>query len=258
MTSTFLRAALVTACLVAPSATVAQPAPSRTSQPSIDPRAEKVLRDMATYLSRLESFQVQSEATDEIVLTNGSKVQQITTSLVSIHRPNKLRSEQIGPGAQMTAWYDGKNLGLYCKSSNTYGVVSAPPTIDETLDVARKKYGVDAPAADLIYSQPYEALTEHARSGQYLDVESVDGVPAHHLAFQQDDVDWQIWVKQGPQPLPVRYVITTKSMADQPEFTARLTNWKTDVSLPATAFGIQPPAGAKRVAKLPSTCPQAG
>jgi hypothetical protein len=213
---------------------------------------------MATYLSRLENFQVQSETTDEIVLKNGSKVQQITTSLVSIHRPNKLRSEQIGPGAKMTAWYDGRNLGLYCKSSNTYGVVPAPPTIDETLDVARKNYGVEAPAADLIYSQPYEVLTEHARSGQYLDVESVDGVPAHHLAFQQGDVDWQIWVKQGPQPLPVRYVITTKSIPDQPEFTARLTHWKTDASLPATAFGIQPPAGARRVGKLPSTCQQAG
>jgi hypothetical protein len=155
----------------------------------------------------------------------------------------------------MTGWYDGKALTVYCKTNNTYGTVPAPPTLGAALDMARNKYGVEAPASDLVYEDPYAVLTENAKTGKYLGVEDVGGIPAHHLAFQQDDVDWQLWVQDGPKPLPVRYVITTKTMPTQPEFTANLTAWDTQATPAADAFDAKPPAGAKRVEGLSVSCP---
>jgi hypothetical protein len=84
----------------------------------------------------------------------------------------------------MTAWYDGKSLSLYCKTANTYGTAPAPPTIDLMLDLARNKYGIEAPGADLVYQDAYAVLTEDAKVGEYIGVEDVDGIPTHHLAFQ--------------------------------------------------------------------------
>jgi hypothetical protein len=246
---------------VAPAAiTLADPAggPGPKAEPTpkaIDPRADRVLRDMSSYLSSLKSFEVNSEATDELVLTNGSKIQVVTTNDIVVRRPNALTSRQVGPSGRMMAWYDGKDLSVYCKSLNTYGTVPAPPTLDGMLDMARKKYGIEAPGSDLVYRNPYEVLTENAKSGQYLGLEDIDGVPSHHLAFQEGDVDWQIWVQQGPEPRPLRYVITSKTMNAQPEFTAHLTKWKTPASVPDAAFAFEPPAGAKRVEGLPNTCP---
>ncbi|MGZ5970278.1 MAG: DUF2092 domain-containing protein [Polyangiales bacterium] len=231
------------------------PAAKEKSKKKFDPEAERVLRAMDSYLGSLQTFRVESEATDEVVLENGTKLQSLTTSKLSLRRPNALRSEQIGPGARMTAWYDGKELTLYCRSSQTYGTVPAPPNLDAMLDMARKKYGIEAHAADLAYSHPYDVLTKHAKSGQYLGLESVDGLAAHHLAFQKDDVDWQLWVQDGKQPLPLRYVITTKTVPAQPQFTTRFKHWETEAQIAPSTFTPQPPAGSKHVDSLPSDCP---
>jgi hypothetical protein len=228
-----------------------------TTGKALDPRADQALRGMSSYMSKLKSFRVDSQATDEVVLKNGEKVQSVTDSLVSVSRPNELSSIQEGPGGNLGFWYDGKKMTLYCKTNGTYATVDAPPTIDQTIDLGRAKYGLEAPGADLIYSKPYEALVENVTSSQYLGVENIDGVACDHLAFQQSDVDWQIWIQRGNQPLPRRYVITTKNVKNEPEFSAHLSNWQTQASLPAGAFAFAPPAGAKRVDQLPTSCPAA-
>jgi hypothetical protein len=233
---------------------------AKPPEEAFDPRATKILREMGTYLASLKSFEVQTEGTDEVVLKNGSKVQVVTESRATIERPSALRSEPIGAGGGptaggMTAWYDGKNLTVYCKPTNTYGQVAAPGTLDAMFDLARKKYGLEAPAVDLLFADPFKVLTEDAYAGQYLGIENIDGVPAHHLAYQEKDVDWQIWVKDGPQPVPLRYVITTKTMAAQPQFTVRLTHWNTNAALTPQTFAATIPPGATRVATLPNQCP---
>jgi hypothetical protein len=123
--------------------------------------------------------------------------------------------------------------------------------------MVRKKYELDAPAADLFYGRPYEGLMEGVKSGQYIGLENIDGVPCHHLAFQKSEVDWQIWVEDGPKPLPRRYVITTKTMQSQPQYTVRLAMWEPEANPPAATFAFQPPPGAKRVESLPVECPAA-
>ncbi len=204
-----------------PHSAPAEKAPQKAAPKGIDPEAKKALKRMATYLSGLQNFTVDSETTDEVVLTSGSKVGFISNSKVSVRRPNGLRSEQTGPNAMLTASYDGTNLSLYCKATNTYGTVPAPANIDAMLAMARKKFEIDAPAADLLSADPYEVLTADATVGIDLGIESIDGVAVRHLGFQEAEIDWQIWIQEGEQPLPVRFVITTKTMPSQPQFTAR-------------------------------------
>jgi hypothetical protein len=42
----------------------------------------------------------------------------------------------------------------------------------------------------------------------------IGGTECDHFAFrtQDVDVDWQIWITQGDQPHPCRYVITSKQV----------------------------------------------
>ena len=111
-----------------------------------------------------------------------------------------------------------------------------------------------APAADLLYSQPYDVLTEQVKGGRLVGKETIDGVEANHLAFQGDDVDWQIWIQDGPQPLPLRYEITTKTMKDEPEFSVRLSRWQPQAHFDEATFRSNPPAGSKKVASFPTSC----
>ena len=229
--------------------------PTPPSKKAIDPDADGMLRRMTQYLEGLRSFKVQSFSVDEIVTTSGRKIQLTTDSVVTVVRPNRLSSQQVPAANGLAYFYDGEKMTLHCKADNTYGVVPAPKTLDATIDMARKKYGIEAPAADLVFSHPYDILTEQVTSGQYFGRETVGGVPTNHLGFEGETVDWQVWIQDGPQPLPLRFVITTKNMKEQPQFSVDLTHWEPNAKVDDATFRFQPPDGARKVDSLPTTCP---
>jgi hypothetical protein len=234
-------------------ATTAVSSAGRGSKP-IEATADRMLREMADYLAGLKSFTVKSSAVDEIVLASGQKVQLASESLVSVQRPNRLRSEQLGAESGLAFWYDGKNMTLACKPSNSYATAPAPQTIDATIDRVRKEFHIDAPGADLLFSRPYDILTEQVTGGRFIGRETVDGVPVNHLAFEGEQVDWQIWIKEGKEPLPLRFVITTKGMKGQPQFTVRLTEWEPRANIMASVFQFPGAPRAKRVEQFPVAC----
>ena len=63
---------------------------------NIDPQADKLLRQMTDYLASLHNFKVRSSSVDEVVTNEGQKLQFVSSSDVSVERPNRMRSEQIG------------------------------------------------------------------------------------------------------------------------------------------------------------------
>lgn len=254
------RAFVVVNLLVAAASAAAwAKAPVRASE-TRDPRAEQVVRGMSDYLAGLQSFRVHTVAVDEVVLTGGGKLQLIGTSVTSVNRPNALHSERRGGSGEMALWYDGKTATLLCKATNRYATVPVPAgNLDEAIDTLRKKHGLDAPGADLLYRNPYAILTENMQSSRYIGREDIGGVAVHHVLFQGKEVDFQLWVQDGPQPLPVRYVITTKTMPSQPQFTVTMTKWTPQAHLGAEEFTFRPPSGATEIARLPVDCatPQA-
>jgi hypothetical protein len=219
----------------------------RSATGKIDERAEKQLHRMSDFLAGLQSFRVEVTATDEVVLDTGQKVQFVSRSRVAVKRPNMMRSDRIGPIADMVFRYDGKEISLYGKKTNYYATAPAPPTLDAMIDKVRTEYGIEAPAADLLYSKPYDILTEDVVSGVYIGLEPLGEEQAHHLAFRGNETDWQIWIRDGAEPLPLRYVITSKKEKAQPQFVAELGNWEPRANLTAEQFTFTPPAGAQRI-----------
>jgi hypothetical protein len=79
----------------------------------------------------------------------------------------------------------------------------------------------------------------------------VHGVECHHLAFRAARVDWQLWVQAGENPLPMKYVITTKWMTGAPQYAVRFRDWDTKPQIPAGRFEFTPAAEAKRLESIP-------
>jgi hypothetical protein len=75
----------------------------------------------------------------------------------------------------------------------------------------------------------------------------IDGKECDHLAFRAKDTDWQIWIAQGEQPYPCRYVITSKTVDQSPQFTLTVRDWKASTSASASDFSFKPPAGATKI-----------
>jgi hypothetical protein len=78
------------------------------------------------------------------------------------------------------------------------------------------------------------------------------GVVCTHLAFRAPHVDWQIWIQDGDQPLPRKFVITSPDIAGAPQFTVVMTGWNLAPELTDGMFEFEPAADAKQIEFLPA------
>jgi hypothetical protein len=224
-----------------------------TNKAAIDPKAEAALHRMSDYLGGLESFRVDTTTVDETNVSNdGQKIQAVADSRFAVRRPGEMRIDRVGPNGRVVFRDDGKQLSVYNSDKNIYATSPAPAKLDAAADQARKQLQVDAPGVDLLASNPYEALTEGMTEGRYIGlVPMSDGAMAHHLAVTKKDVTYQIWIRDGSQPLPLRYVVTGRNMRGAPQFTIELRNWQPNAPVPDSGFAFTPPAGATKVAFAP-------
>jgi hypothetical protein len=233
---------------------IAVPSVIAASAKKVDADADKMLKQMTDYMAGLQSFTVQTASIDQATTKAGEKIQATSDLDVAVQRPNRLRSTQRGAGERLSLWYDGKSMTLACKESNTFETIEAAPTIDATIDKMRKVFKVDAPGADLLYSKPYDILMEQVVSGRFVGRETIDGVAANHLAFRGEQVDFQLWIEDGARPVPLRFVITTKDVKGQPEFSVQLSNWNTQPKLSEATFAFNAPFGAKPGKSVAASC----
>jgi hypothetical protein len=218
------------------------------AQPAgIDPQAEKLLKRMSDYLAGRQQFSLKAESTLEVVLTSGQKIQFNSPATLEVSRPNKLRAHRKGDIVNQEFFYDGKNLTLYNPKENLYATTAAPPTIDEMLDFAREKLDVIAPGAEVLYSNAAERMLKVTTSGFVVGPSVVGGVKSTHLAFRGAEVDWQIWIEEGGRPLPRKFVLTSKQVKGEPQFTVLIRSWDLAPKLTEQMFSFTPPKGAKKI-----------
>lgn len=229
-------------------------APKKAKAPDIEPKAGEILKQMCDYLKNLPQFSVQAEITEDVLLTSGQRIQTGRSVEASVRRPDRLRAESVGDKEHRQLVYDGKTITLMDRNKNLYTTIAAPPEIDAALEHATQAFNLRAPLADLIYAKAYENLTAGVISGFYVGLSKVQGVPCHHLAFKQKDIDWQIWIEDGPNPLPRKFLITDKS-AQGLQFTAVFTKWNTSPQLEDSRFTFVAPEKAEKIDILPAAAP---
>ena len=225
--------------------------PAQQKEGVIDPQADAQLRRMSDFLAGMKSLRVDATTIDERITKDGQKIQELKESKVAVKRPNGLMISRQGPRGSVLFRYDGKQFSILLPEKNEYGMASAPKDLDAAIDAARDRLHIDAPGGDLLVTDPYRDLTDGVLEARYVGREPVGNVMAHHLAFVKKDVDFQIWIQDGDQPVPLRYVITTKDLPGRPQFTLELRNWEPNASIAADTFAFMPPQGAKRIELAP-------
>jgi hypothetical protein len=213
----------------------------------ISQRAERVLRSACEFLAHTPAFSFNAETDREHVDETGEKIQYSHTLEMDVRRPNGLRLEISSPLSARGFWYNGKTLTVLDRKHNWYSVAPMPATIDKAADTARDQLGIDLPLIDLALSNPYENITAEVEDGQYFGLATVLGVPCHHLAFTQENVDWQVWIEDGPQPLVRKFVITEKNEPGAPEFTALITHWDMTDRIAGSTFVFEKPTDAAQI-----------
>lgn len=221
------------------------------SAAGIDADADNVLRSMSAYLSSLSTFSMNADIDNEIITHDGQKLQLSSVAMLVLERPGKFHVQRKGMFADAEFIFDGNTLTLYGKRLNVYAQTDVSGTIDDAIRALEIETGLDAPGADLLLSDTYGILASGVERGVYIGVAYVNGIACHHLAFREKEVDWQLWVQTGEQPLPMKYVITSKWMTGAPQYTVQLRDWNTKPQIKAGQFEFTMPKGARRLDTIP-------
>jgi hypothetical protein len=213
-----------------------------------DPEATAILRAMTDHLSSLPRFSVNGHGILEVVLTSGQKLQFDNDVTLTLERPNKLVATRRGEVTEQGLWFDGENLSLFSPDKGFYAAATGPKTIDAALDFARDEMDLVAPAGDLLYTDAFASLIADTTAGFVVSKRAwIGGQSCSHLAFRKPGVDFQIWIANGAQPWPLKYVLTTTDMPASPQYTVTLSDWNMAPRIDPGTFTFTPPAGAKRI-----------
>jgi hypothetical protein len=213
----------------------------------IDPEADKILHSMSDYLKGLPRFSVNIDIDTEVIDLAGQKLQISSSGKIILERPGNLYVARHGAFADVELIFDGKSLTLHGKNLNIYFQKDKPGTIDTAFDTLQGEIGLDAPGADLFYTDSFEELTDSVASSAYLGTVYVNDVECHYLTFREAKVDWQLWVRAEGDPLPMKYVITTKWMTGAPQYAIRFRDWNINPQIAAGVFDFKVPEGAKKL-----------
>jgi hypothetical protein len=166
---------------------------------------------------------------------------------MEIKRPDRLHVEIKSGHTDREFWFDGKAFSVLDRKQNLYSTAPMAGNLDSAIDHSRDEFGIDLPLIDLALSDPYSNATAKIQTARYFGKSPAMGYSCDHLAFTQDNVDWQIWIDDGPQPLIRKFVITHKNEPGSPEFTGLIRSWDMTERIADSTFAFRPPRGAVKV-----------
>ena len=213
-------------------------------------QAREILMNMAKFLSQTQRFSVNILTAYDVVQASGEKIEFNDKRKVIVTRPDHLRIEtERSEGTRLLTVFDGKNITVATTTKNENVFAEAP--INGDLDAAVAYFTKDLhmrlPLSLLLVNQLPEELERILQDIDFVENTSIFGVPTHHLVGSTDTVDFQVWIKDGKQPLPLRIVLTYVDEEGQPQFRAQFSDWNLSPKITDSLFVFTPSQGAKKI-----------
>ena len=211
-----------------------------------DAEAEALLKKMSDYMSGLKSLSADFFVFDEQIMGDGFKLSVLRSGSIKIRLPNKLYIARKGVLRDQEVFFDGSNLVVYGKNLGMVIDVPVKGDVDAALDVATDTFGAELPGRDIFSRDAYKPLMDAITESISLGSVKIGDAICRQLAFRTDEVDLQLWVREGGQPLPCRYTITSKWTTGAPQYTVTFSNWQVNQELPDSDFTFTAPAGTQK------------
>jgi len=227
-------------------APAAAPAAKATPAPVMEQGALDLVKKMSAKLAATPAFLVRTRSALEAPGGTGQFLTFFTESVIAVKRPNQLSAEIRGDAPPFDFYYNGSKMTAYEPTRKLYATTDAPKTLDELLPFAAKTAGILLPFEDVLYSDPYAALTQNLTSAFYAGYSVIGGVRCEHVALATPEIAGEIWI-DAKTDLPCRVAGILLHVQDAPRFSVEYYDWKLKPKLPERLFTFTPPAGAKAI-----------
>lgn len=210
------------------------------------PSSRVLLRGMTDYLRAQQAFSFRIVTSFEI-FDSGQKLQFAGSADLRVRRPDRLAIDYRDDLSAKRIWYDGSQLTLFDPEANVYASTEAQSNLDDTLDQLERHYGLVMPTSDLLGDDAYALIASRATGASYVGLHEVAGTACHHLAFVGEEVDLQLWIRDGDSPAPCKYVVDYKEEPGRPEYVVVMLDWEFGKKLADSHFEPVIPEDARKI-----------
>lgn len=215
-------------------------------------KALALLKKAATTLQSAKSLSVRAVATvDEIEPIEDFKLQKHFSIDVKFERPSKLYAQKSGEENQI-AYFDGKTFTVIDPIGKRYGQMALDGSVDDLI-MKLDELNVQAPLVDLLLSNLMEVAQKNIQKAKYIGVSRVAARNCEHIAFRTPVADWQLWVTQDAQGSICKSLITTRGVAQAPQYEVTFGQWTYNTEIEDNSFVSKIPAGAEQVPLTPGS-----
>jgi hypothetical protein len=230
-----------------------------------DPEAKAILMKMAEFVGKAPAFSVTLRSGYDAIQEDGQYIEFGEKRHILLQRPDRIRVEsERSDGERGLLLFNGKEIMAFKADDNVYARVEKPGTVDDALVYLVRDLQFTLPMARMLHTGFPQQIEEKITSISYVEENTLFNIVTDHLAIRSEDVDLQLWVAQGDEPLPRRIIITYKNALGQPQFRGDFFDWSLKPKVTADSFTFTPPADAEqipviaRVHKKGSLPPQKG
>jgi hypothetical protein len=221
---------------------------SVTNATEQDPEAKAILMKMAEFIARAPAFSMTLRSGYDAIQEDGQSIEFGEQRHILLQRPDRLRVEtERSDGEPGLVLFDGKEITFFKADDNVYSRVEKSGTVDDFLVYLVRDLQVTLPLARLLHTGFPQQMEKKVTAISYVEENTLFDVVADHLAIRSADVDMQLWVAQGDEPLPRRIVLTYKNAPGQPQFRGDFTAWSLTPKVAADSFTFTPPADAELI-----------
>src|SRR5271168_1020540 len=222
-------------------------ASAQSSKPALEPKAVEILKTASSRLAAAHTMSFTAVITDESPSRLAIPLAYTTKSEVVMQRPDKLRVITVGDGPASEFYYNGKVMMAYSPAEDLVAIADAPPTIDETMEVAYHNAAIYFPFDDVIVSDPYKDISDDLRMAFYIGQSNVvGGVATDMIAYDTGGVFVEVWIgvdDKLPRQLRAIYADDPLKLRHRLE----LSNWQIDPNVSADFFTSQKATAAKHI-----------
>ncbi len=217
------------------------------TKPVLEPKAIELLQASCARLAAAHTMSFTAVVTYESPSRLGIPLAYTTKSDVVLQRPDKLRVITLGDGPASEFYYNGKVMMAYAPAENLVAVADAPPTVDETMEVAYHVAAIYFPFDDVIVSDPYKDIADDLRLAFYVGQSTVvGGTTTDIVTYDTGGVFVEAWIgaeDKLPRMLRAIYADDPLRLRHQLE----LSNWQIDPPVATDSFGSAKATAAKHI-----------
>lgn len=217
------------------------PAAAMAQEDRLDPAAVEIMQKAANFLASQPKMAFSWFFTYDVVLDGREKITFLRSGDTMLERGVGFVTHSERGDGRRDHYYDGVTFSVSAPDDGYYASAPFDGDYDTLLEIVKARTGTVVPLWGMLSAKLPEQILDGVESAAYVGETRIAGIPAHHLAFSEYDLDWQIWISMDETaPLPLMIVATEPFTQAWPQYILYMNDWNLSPEAAEGAYTLVP------------------